>query len=185
MLNKTVQLVRSDPWMMECLRTVETMRLPDWYLASGFLRNAIWDFLHEKQSRTPLNDIDVVYLDPADPDGSRESQIEADLRACMHEVNWEVRNQARMHLKSGHDPYQDSAHAVGHWPETPTCVAIRIEADGDLKIVAPYGLKVNWSLRVTPNPLVPYPAALYNERIRSKRWLEHWPKLQVEWARDV
>ncbi|HEY3304148.1 MAG TPA: nucleotidyltransferase family protein [Candidatus Binatia bacterium] len=184
MLNKTIQLVCSDSWMIECLRTVEGMRLPDWYLAAGFLRNAIWDFLHEKPSRTPLNDVDVVYYDPSDPPGAAEPQIEADLRARFPEVNWEVRNQARMHTKSGHDPYRDSAHAVAHWPETPTCVAIRIEPDGHLKIAAPYGLEVNWSLRVTPNPLVPYPAALYNERIRSKRWLEHWPKLRVEWARE-
>jgi uncharacterized protein len=184
MLNKTIQLVRSDPWMLQCLRTVETMRLPDWYLASGFLRNAIWDFLHAKPSRTPLNDLDVVYFDPSDPTGAAEPQIEADLQTRMPAVNWQVKNQARMHLKSGHAPYRDGAHAVSHWPETPTCVAIRIEAH-DLKIAAPYGLEVNWSLRVTPNPLVPYPAALYNERIRSKRWLEHWPKLQVEWARDV
>ncbi|MGH7768725.1 MAG: nucleotidyltransferase family protein, partial [Candidatus Binatia bacterium] len=170
--------------MMRCLRTVEAMRLPDCYLAAGFLRNAIWDFLHEKPSRTPLNDVDVVYFDPGDATGASESGIETLLRANMPEVNWEVRNQARMHLKSGHERYRDSAHAVRHWPEIPTCVAIRIEAD-DLKIVAPYGLEVNWSLRVTPNPLVPYPAALYNDRIRSKHWLEHWPKLEVEWVRET
>jgi hypothetical protein len=183
-VDDTIRLVRSDPWMMRCLRAVEAMRLPDWYLASGFLRNAIWDCLHEKRSRTPLNDIDVVYFDRGDPTGAAEPRIETELRMRLPEVKWEVRNQARMHVKSGHDPYRDSAHAVGHWPETPTCVAIRMEPNGALRIVAPYSLEENWSLRVTPNPLVRYPAALYNERIRSKRWLEHWPKLQVEWARD-
>jgi uncharacterized protein len=52
MLNATARLIRSDAWMMECLQAVERLKLPDWYIAAGFLRNAIWDFLHEKTTRT-------------------------------------------------------------------------------------------------------------------------------------
>ena len=51
----------------------------------------------------------------------------------------------------------------------------------ELEIVAPYGLAENWSLRVAPNPRIRYPAALFNRRVREKRWLEHWPRLQVCW----
>jgi hypothetical protein len=183
-LNATIQLIRTDAWMMECLYAVERLRLPDWYIAAGFLRNAIWDFLHEKRPRTPLNDVDVVYYDPGDLGRSTEGRIEAALQADFPGINWEVRNQARMHIPNGHAPYRDAEHAVGHWPETPTCVAVQLESDGNLKIIAPYGIEENWSLRVTPNPAVRFPAALYNGRIREKRWLHHWPKLRVQWARD-
>ena len=181
---RTIRLVQSDPWMMECLRSVERLRLPDWYIAAGFLRNAIWNFLHEKQSRTPLNDVDVVYYDPADLGEINELKFEAALQARLAGVKWQVRNQARMHVPNGHAPYRDAEHAIAHWLETPTCVGVRIEPDGNLKVVAPHGIGENWSLRVTPNPAVRYPASLYNGRIREKRWLEHWPKLKVEWAHD-
>lgn len=79
----------------------------------------------------------------------------------LPEVDWEVRNQARMHILSGHAPYRDSEHAIAHWIETQTCVGVRIKPDGSLKVVAPYGIAENWSLKVTLNPVVPYPASLY------------------------
>jgi hypothetical protein len=170
--------------MMECLRAVERLQLPDWYIAAGFLRNVIWDFLHEKQSRTPLNDVEVVYDDPADLGQVKECELEVALQGSLPGINWEVRNQARMHIPNGHAPYRDAEHAMVHWPEIPTCVGVRIEPNGGLKVVAPFGIGENWSLRVAPNPVVRYPASLYNGRIREKRWLEHWPKLKVEWARD-
>jgi uncharacterized protein len=184
MLNATARLIRSDAWMMECLRAVERLKLPDWYIAAGFLRNAIWDFLHEKTTRTPLNDVDVIYYDPADLGRSTEEALEAALQVRLPRVNWQVRNQARMHILNDHVPYRDTEHAMAHWPEIPTCVGVRIEADGSLKVVAPYRIEENWSLRVAPNPIVRYPAALYNDRIRKKQWLAHWPRLKVEWARD-
>ena len=69
--------------MMECLQAVERLNLPDWYIAAGFLRNAIWDFLHEKTTRTPLNDVDVVYYDPANLNEVSEQKFEAALQARL------------------------------------------------------------------------------------------------------
>lgn len=185
MLTETRDLVRRDGWRMNCLRAAAAMRLPDCYIAAGFLRSAVWDALHEKPARTPLNDVDVVYYDPADLDPATEVRIEATLRARLPDVKWEVRNQARTHLRNHHAPYRDTEHAIAHWIETPTCVGIRLEPDGTLKVVAPHGIEANWSLRVSPNPVVAYPAALFNERVRQKRWLEVWPRLRVEWAREA
>jgi uncharacterized protein len=140
------------------------LQLPDWYVAAGFLRNAIWDILHEKHSRTPLNDVDVVYYDPADLRPCTEHELEVALQNDRPGINWQIRNQARMHIPNGHPPYRDAEHAMAHWPEIPTCVDVRIEGGDSLKVAAPYGIEENWSLRVTPNPVVPYPAALlYNE----------------------
>jgi hypothetical protein len=183
LLISTIELVHADRWIMECLRAAERLRLPDWYIAGGFLRNAIWDYLHEKQLRTPLNDVDVVYYDPADLRPDTERGLEATLQDDRPAVIWQVRNQARMHIPNGHAPYRDTQHAMAHWPEIPTCVGVRLDR-GAIKIAAPFGIEANWSLQVRPNPLVRYAVSLYNDRIRNKRWLEHWPKLNVTWARD-
>ena len=185
MLAETIQLIQSDPWRMECLDAVDALGLPDWYIAAGFLRNAIWDALHAKSARTPLNDVDVIYYDLGDHGTAAEAQIESVLQARCPTVKWEARNQARMHLRNGHAPYRDSAHAIAHWIETPTCVGVRIGRDRRLEIVAPYGLAENWSLRVAPNPRIRYPAALFTQRVREKRWLEYWPQLRVEWPSET
>jgi len=185
MLAEIIQLIQSDTWRMECLEAVDALGLPDWYIAAGFLRNAIWDALHAKSARTPLNDVDVVYYDLGDHGTAAEAQIESVLRARGPTVTWEARNQARMHLRNGHTPYRDSAHAIAHWIETPTCVGVRIGRDRGLEIVAPYGLAENWSLRVAPNPRIRYPAALFTQRVREKRWLEYWPQLRVEWPSET
>lgn len=108
MLTDTVELIRSDPWRMECLRVVESVGLPDWYIAAGFLRNAIWDLLHAKPSRTTLDDVDVVYFDAIHLGTAAEAEIEATLRRRRPEVNWDVKNQARIHLRHGHAPYRDT-----------------------------------------------------------------------------
>jgi uncharacterized protein len=185
MLTDTIQLIWRDAWRMECLRAVASMRLPDWHIAAGFLRNAIWDAPHGKLSRTPLHDVDVVYYDPVDPGTAAEAHIEAVLYARLPNVKWEVKNQARMHGRNGYAPYRDSEHAIAHWIETPTCGGIRIEPNGRLRIVAPHDLGENWSLRVVRNPLVPPLPALFNDRVRQKRWIEDWPRLHVEWAREA
>ncbi|HEY3118353.1 MAG TPA: nucleotidyltransferase family protein [Chloroflexota bacterium] len=184
MLAETEDLIRADSWRMDCLRAVRSLQLPDWYIGAGFVRNAIWDALHEKPVRTPLNDVDLIYFDRADRGAATEARLEGRLTALMPDVVWQVRDQARMHIPNQHPPYRDSAHAIAHWPETQTCVGVRLETADTLTIVAPYGLAENWSLRVTPNPEVPYPVEVFNQRVRGKRWLEIWPRLQVHWASD-
>src|SRR5437867_8341564 len=143
MLNATARLIGSDTWMTECLRAVERLKLPDWYIAAGFLRNAIWDFLHEKTTRTPLNDVDVVYYDPANLSEVSEQKFEAALQVRLPRVKWQVGNQARMHISNGHMPYRDNEHAMANWPEIPNCVGVRFEAVGSMKVVTHYGIEKN------------------------------------------
>ncbi len=175
----TDRLLRNDSFRMRCLRAARDARLTDWYLAAGFLRNAIWDFMHEASQPTPLNDIDLVYFESDDVSTEREAAMERRLSEAVPGVEWQVRNQARMHMRSGHAPYVDTADAIGHWVETPTCVGVRLEDDDALRLVAPYGLEENWELRVRPNPVVAYPRDLYRRRVESKRWMQLWPRLRI------
>ena len=56
------KIIHRDPFRMDCLRALSALNLPQGYLGAGFVRNAIWDDLHNKARPTPLNDIDVVYF---------------------------------------------------------------------------------------------------------------------------
>lgn len=164
---------------MKCLQVARSVDLPDWYLGAGFLRNAIWDYLHEKAVMTPLNDVDLVYLDAQDRDIiATESLVARRLADLCPEVEWEVRNQARMHLRHNHQPYESTTQALSNWVEIPTCVGVRLNHNDELELTAPFGLEHNWSLEVRINPDDPRPE-VFRERIRSKGWLEVWPGLKI------
>ena len=174
----TAKLLLQDEFRLRCLKAACSLQLPDWYLGAGFLRNAIWDHQHQHKITTPLNDIDLVYFDKQDVRESTEHSYAAALSALVPEVCWEVKNQARMHLRHQHAPYQRSSDGIQYWVEVPTCVAVRLEPDGQLQFYATFGLAENWSLDVKINPLDPRPA-LFQQRIQEKGWLTRWPKLRV------
>ena len=104
----TEALLRADPLRMACLWAARELALPDWALGAGFVRNLIWDHLHQKAEPTPLNDIDLIYLDPSDPEGADEREYEAWLRIRLPDQRWEVRNQARMHVRQQVPPFASS-----------------------------------------------------------------------------
>lgn len=178
---QTAALLQADPFRLACLQAVRALALPDWYLAAGFLRNAIWDAVHQ-QPMTALNDIDVVFFDRS-LQGDRclalEQALETRLQQQFSGQRFEVRNQARMHLKHGMAPYQNCADGIRRWVEQPTCVGVRLTADDQLQFYAPFGLALNWSLQVAINPDFPQPA-VYQQRIQQKGWQQHWPGLQIK-----
>jgi uncharacterized protein len=177
--NDILQLIQSDQWMMQVLRTVRDLHLSDWWIAAGFVRNAVWDAQHGYTERTPLEDIDVVYFDTQNTDEAQEKQIEQNLRATMH-LPWSVKNQARMHIRNGDGPYHSSAEAIGKWIETPTCVGVRLENDDSLTLCAPIGIDDLLQGIVRPNPLCRRNPEAYIQRIQQKQWHTQWPLLNIQ-----
>lgn len=174
----TAQLLKQDKLRQRCLQAAFSLHLPDWYLGAGFLRNAIWDHLHQHPLATPLNDIDLVYFDAEDLSETTEQRYAATLSVLVPDVCWEVKNQARMHLRHQHAPYQSCREGIQYWVEIPTCVGVRLDAFEQLQFYATFGLQENWSLDIKINPFNPRPA-LFQQRIQEKGWLERWPKLRV------
>lgn len=178
---KTEALLRADPLRMACLRAARALDLPDWALGAGFVRNLIWDHLHQKAAATPLNDIDLIYLDNADPDGLLEADHEAWLASRLPDQRWEVRNQARMHLRQRVPPFVSCLEALSHWVEIPTCIGVRLLPDDTFAWLTPYGFGHNWSLRVSANPRCRQESPVFVQRILTKRWQQIWPDLEVVW----
>jgi len=176
---RTAALLQQDMFRWRCLQLARQLNLPDWYLGAGFLRNAIWDHLHQLPM-TPLNDIDLVYFDATELSCQREQQAEAWLQQQLPGYRFEVRNQARMHLLHGHAPYQNCADGISRWVEIPTCVGVHLGANDRLSFTCAFGLAANWSLQVAMNPHHPRPA-IFTERIKQKNWLQLWPQLQISW----
>ncbi len=129
------------------------LRLPDCWVAAGFVRNAVWDLLHGYAEPTPLADVDVLFFRNAPDDAYDEQALEATLTQALPQHCWQARNQARMHHVNGFAPFCSSAHAMCHWVETPTATGLALDRLDRLQINAPLGVGDLMSLRVQPGPM--------------------------------
>ncbi|MEJ2766205.1 nucleotidyltransferase family protein [Photobacterium sp. MCCC 1A19761] len=169
--------VSQDSLRQQALACVSQLNLPQGYIAAGFVRNLVWDALHEHDVATPLNDVDVIYFDPAEADLHTCERYESHLKAQLPQLNWQVRNQARMHVHNGDYPYQSVLDAMSFWVEKETAVAIRQIAPQRYECIAAFGLESLFQLQVTHNPK--RSCTVFEDRLQSKHWLRQWPKLTV------
>jgi len=109
---------------------------------------------------------------------AQEKAIERELARMVPQANWQVKNQARMHVAHAHAPYQNCHDAISYWIERETCVAVRLLANDDLDILAPFGLEANFAGTISINPKYPRPE-VFKQRLASKNWLTVWPLLTL------
>lgn len=172
-------LLRSDPERQRILSLVYSLDLPDCWIAAGFVRSAVWDFLHGRPASLPCADIDVIWFDPQSGRDA-DLHIEERLKRLDGSMTWSVKNQSRMHSGNGDPPYLSASDAMRFWPETATATAMRYAAGGDLEIAAPFGLDDLYGALVRPTPRFQQDKrAVFDERVMSKKWLAQWPKLRV------
>lgn len=173
-------ILRSAPLRMQAFEIVRSLALKDWAIGAGFIRAAVWDELSGFATASPVDDIDVLYFDPDHRDPRQDEIIEDKLKHFDSSLPWSVRNQARMHIRNGDKPYSSTADALRFWLETPTCVAVRLNAEDRFEIIAPFGLQDLFALSIRPTPQGHIRRAAYLARIAEKRWHERWPNVTVE-----
>lgn len=179
-------LIRSSAFHIEALSAVRALDLPCGCIGAGFVRNLVWDMLHAFDAPTPLDDIDVICFDPGDLSEDTEKIHEARLAERMPGVPWSVKNQARMHLRNNDAPYEGIEHALRHWLEVPTAVAVRLNDADELEIVSPFGLRDLFGLTIRPTPHARRAKPdSYTKRVTAKPWRDQWPQLTVVWPEDV
>ena len=169
--------------MMDILHVAEKLNLPDWVIGAGFVRNKVWDYLHGYQrEKVDTNDIDLVYFDLDGNDERADEKLSEELKTKTG-LDWEVVNEAYAHkwYTVEPPPYTSSENAVSKWPETATCIGVKIES-GKLKLIAPCGVEDLVNLIVRPSRGFIDEGNVENviaERVEKKKWLQKWPKLKV------
>lgn len=169
--------IAQDSDRMRALRLVAQLSLPQAWVAAGFVRNLVWDELHNKPGATPLNDIDVVYFDSSESHSDTEQICENWLAEKMPEFNWQVRNQARMSQRNQDPVYRDVFDAMSYWPEKETAIAVRLNSCQQLECKAVFGLTSLFALKLSHNPK--RNKNVFLERVSKKNWLTHWPRLTL------
>jgi hypothetical protein len=170
-------MLAKDRLRLEALSCVRLLNLPECYLAAGFVRNLVWDNLHQKLEPTPLNDVDVIYFDLNESSPDKYKAYELTLKAWLPQLHWQVRNQALMHLRNSDEPYKSSLDAMSYWPEKETAIGIRQLDNGHFDCISVFGYDSLFNLQVTYNPK--RSRSVFEHRIKSKGWLNTWRHLAV------
>lgn len=174
------RLVESDQWMMDVLSAAEKLNLPDWWIGGGFLRNKVWNAVSGIDSHSDT-DVDLSYFNANDTKPETDWLYDERMSSDYPNVDWEIRNQSRMHYKNKVDPYESVIDAVSRWPETATSVAVKLE-NGKLRFLFCYGIDdlVNLIVRPTPEFRTGRLLKIFKYRVDAKKWLDIWPGLKVE-----
>lgn len=142
-------------------------------IGAGAIRALVWNHLHGYPADSRASaDLDFVYYDASDLSPEHETSVARRLREAAPDAPWEVVNQARVHLWHRNsagvppEPAASLAAGIAAWPETATCVAVRLTQDGQVCIVAPHGLADLFDLVLRPSPTADLQA--YAERLAAK-----------------
>ncbi|WP_308634648.1 nucleotidyltransferase family protein [Paenibacillus silvisoli] len=172
------RLIAANEQLLHDLEAVKSLRLPQCFIAAGYIRNMVWDHLSGCDYRSLHDDIDVVYYDREHCSEERDLLLEQELRVRTGNDKWSVKNQARMHIRNGTAPYLSTADALMQWPETVTSIGARLNDDHVLELCHPNGLSDLFRMEVRRSPYFE-DRSYYLERIRKKNWQELWPKLTI------
>jgi uncharacterized protein len=178
------EIIRSSPLLMRVLAGLHEEELPDHLLVAGAIYNLVWNRLTGRSDLNGINDIDVFYYDAGDIGWDAEDVVIKRLRVRFADLPLpvQVRNQARVHLwfeqKFG-SPFEaltSSAEMLGRYASKTHAVAARLEPDGTMTILAPFGLDDIFSFRITPNPMLQNRKA---HEAKAARAQSLWPEITV------
>ncbi len=175
-MQRLITLIVQDPMRMGLLKTVASLNLPDCWVAAGFVRNMVWDFLHGF-AVTALNDVDVIFFDKTDVGNVRAKEAQRILEEVTIGVHWQVKNQAFMHVNNYDSPYVNSLDAMSYWPEIETAVGVRLNESGVIEVATPFGLDSLFAGFISHNPK--RDETIFLKRLHSKDWLTLWPNLKL------
>lgn len=177
-LDRLIQFVKCNPHMLEDLQLVRSLNLPEACIAAGYVRNQLWDHLHGFPKFTPLSDVDVIFFDHKNTDESTEKEYEKLLISRSNKYKWSVKNQARMHVLKNDQPYTSVDDAMKRWPETATAIAIRLNQQNEIEVIAPHGLEDLFNMKIRISPYF-HDKDYFLKRVTNKHWLTLWPQAEL------
>jgi hypothetical protein len=179
-------IVRASPAVMTVLTVLRELDFPQWRLVSGAVYQTVWNDITGRPADHGLRDFDVMYFDPDTAWDAEDAFIRRAAAAFAQPLSAmvEVRNQARVHLwfegkfAEPYSPLSSTDEAVERFLAPAFAVGLRLEPDGRLDILAPFGLEDCFDMRLRPNPRRPV-----NSRNLPKvadKLMARWPELTLD-----
>ena len=169
----------------QILRRLPMVSLPDAWLVAGCLFQAVWNNQSDRTACAGVKDYDLFYYDDRDLSWAAEDEAIGFAHAVLTDVpvTCDIKNQARVHLwyeQRFGSPYlrlQNTRGGIDRFLVAGTCVGLSTNADGTLKLYAPFGLDDIFDGLLRPNPLMPDAAAFL---AKAATYQARWPHLRIE-----
>ena len=174
-----IKTIKSDEYTKHIIDFV-CSQSKNFYVGGGIIRNLIWDKQHKYKIQTPLDDIDIIYFDKSDISKQKDEEWEKKISSLLPNIDWSVKNQARMHTVNNDAEYKNITEAVSKWPETASAILVKKDCFGCYKIIAPHGYKDLFSLYLRPTPTFKNKTSRIVDRCKAKKWKEKWPNLKID-----
>lgn len=177
-------IVKQHDELMSILSFIKEYHHLNIYIGAGLIRNVTWAYLHNINICIESSDIDLVYFDSEDQNLVQYQSFTEQLQHNFPKLKWDMTNQANVH--QWYDKYFNTKieafdcleEAIATWPETATAVAIKLNSNNELDIIAPFGLTDLLQMIIRWNPtLVDY--SFYQKRIQQKQYSTQWPKVKI------
>jgi hypothetical protein len=169
---------------MQLLDRLRSVRLPQWRIVAGCLYQTVWNVLTGRPRGTGIKDYDLIYFDSGDLSWEAEDaviqRVAAATQDCVGPV--EVRNQARVHLwfqarfGCAYPQLTCADEALRQYASVAHAVGVRLEDDGLLDIVAPFGLDDLFAMVIRPNRALDNAAS---HASKARRAQATWPEVIV------
>lgn len=176
--------VLGDEALVQILGTVRALALPQAAVGGGAIRDVVWNRLSGRVPAAAFRDVDVVYFDPDRLTADVEQWAEQELARRLPGYRWDVKNQAAVHrwyegrFGVPAEPFPSLEAAVASWPETATAVAVRLETDDRLTVIAPLGLDDLAGMVWRHNP-ARATREHFRQRLADKQPRARWPGVRV------
>ena len=163
---------------MELLKYLREVALPQWRLVSGCLVQTVWNVLTNRPRGTGIQDYDVIYFDAADLSWEAEDAI---IQRVTAAVPLQIRNQARVHcwyeqrFGAAYTPLRGADESLMRYPVIVQAIGARLEDDGRLDIVAPFGTDDLFGMVMRPNPAFPH-RSTFDAKVARARSI--WPEVK-------
>ena len=184
--DRLIEIVGATPWLMRALRAVRSVGPAGACIGAGAIRSTVWDSLHGYSESSPRADVDVACFEPGDISRQADAAYEQRLADVEPDLPWEVVNQAGVHVwyekafGKAVPPLCSLEEGVASWPETATAIAVWLDADDCVRVVAPLGLEDLFDCVVRRNP-TRASADMFRARVEAKRYSERWPRVRIIW----
>ncbi|MBD2463832.1 nucleotidyltransferase family protein [Oscillatoria sp. FACHB-1407] len=173
---QALQTILADSPVGLVLPAIASLKLPNWWLAGGAVRNTVWRSLFGDSCQLVIKDFDIAFFDAQ---GDREQELTAKdaLTQQFPTYQFDVKNQASFaRWRNGRRPYDSTEDGIADWLHTATAVGVRVDLQDHWQFFMPYGLDDLFQGVIRPTP------AHYQDSAAEQKaatFLQQCPNLQL------
>ena len=175
----------ANPINRKILERLPMLGAPNACLVAGSVYQAFWNALSDRPPAEGVKDYDLFYFDGDDLSYEAEDIVVRRAAALFADLDVlvDVKNEARVHLwypqsfGGDYPQLRKVEDGIARFLVRSTCIGLMPQANGTLRLIAPYGIEETRRGELRPNPLWCPDIARF--RAKAASYVARWPWLRI------